>query len=263
MNRAHKEDNAKMQLRWSHSLAAIFHSFCVLVGMSGAVFAQAPSEARSAAQPPATKILFIGNGVTFLHGMPALLTEIAATASEPRTLVTKTVGFDAATLQSQWEKGDALAAIREGGWDMVVLQEHSHGAADRPEPMFRFARLFDAEIKKIGARTMIFQPWAWNDRYHTIVQIEANTRKISAELGAQLVPVGAAWKIAMKDFPRLPLLDNRAVPTPASVYLTATVFHAVITGRKPEPQRELMPGLYAIDAASLRSVAWEVAQAVK
>lgn len=222
-------------------------------------YAQTPAETK----PAPLKILFIGNGVTFKDGMPAMLVEMAATASEPRAITFRTVGFDAATLQTNWEKGDALAAIREGGWDLVVLQEHSHGAADRPESMFRFARLFDAEIKKIGARTMIFQPWAWNDRYETIAQIEANTQQISSELGAQLVPVGAAWKIVMKDFPRLPLLGDRAIPTVSAVYLTASVFHAVISGKKPERSRELAAGLNGIDAGAMRSVAWEVAQAVR
>ena len=198
--------------------------------LAGLAQAQAPAAVK--ANPGPLKILFIGNGVTFKDGMPQMLVEMAATASEPRAMTYKTVGFDAATLQGNWEKGEALAAIREGGWDLVVLQEHSHGAAERPEVMFRFARLFDAEIKRAGARTLIFQPWAWNDRYGTIVQIEAATQKISAELGAQLVPVGAAWKIVMKDFPRLPLLDNRAVPTASAVYLTASVFHAVIRDRK-------------------------------
>lgn len=227
--------------------------------MAGFAHAQVPADSK----PPPLKILFIGNGVTFKDGMPQMLVEMAATASEPRTIAFKTVGFDAATLQSQWEKGEALAAIREGGWDIVVLQEHSHGAADRPEQMFRFTRLFDAEIKKAGARTMIFQPWAWNDRYEAIMQIEANTQRISAELGTQLVPVGAAWKIVMKDFPRLQLLDYNVVPTVSAVYLGASVFQAVLFKGKTEAPKQLPVGLNGVDARALRSVAWEVAQAVK
>jgi hypothetical protein len=234
----------------------------ILVAIADPSHAQPRAEAKEA-QVASLRILFIGNGVTYKDGMPATLAEMAATASDPRSITSRVVGFDAATLKSHWEKGDALKVLLEAAWDIVVLQEHSHIAADQPEQMYRYTRLFDAEIRKVGARTFIFQAWAWNYRFGTIVQIEAASTQISRELGAQLVPVGSAWKIVMKDFPRMALLDHSVVPTPAAVYLSAAVFHSVIFKRKPDRPRELSVGLNGIDAASLRSVAWEVAQSVK
>jgi hypothetical protein len=221
-------------------------------------------------KPPAAistlRVLFIGNGVTYKDGMPAMFAELAANAAAPHRIDSRVVWFDGATLQNHWDKGDkgeARAAISQGPWDYIVLQENSRVPPKDAEVMYRATRLFDAEIRKSGARTVIFQPWAWNESYETIVDIEAATQKISKETGAQLVPVGAAWKIVQKDFPRLLLLDSKAVPTPAAVYLTASVFQAVLLKQKPEAPNQLPHGLNGIDARALRSVAWEVAQAVK
>jgi hypothetical protein len=234
-------------------------AFFLLLAVANTALAQAPADAK----PAPLKILFIGNGVTFKEGMPAALAEMAATASEPRPIDVRVVWFDAATLQTHWDKGEAAKAIDQGPWDFVVLQEHSHVPVNQPEQMYRYMRLFDAAIRKAGARTLIFQPWAWNERYETIVPIEATTRKIATELGAQLVPVGAAWKIVQKDYPRLPLLNERAVPTVTATYLNASVFYSVIFQKKAERPRELAVGLNGIDAAALRGVAWEVAQAAR
>jgi len=226
----------------------------------------ASTPGNAPAEIPTLRVLFIGNGVTYKDGMPAMLAELAANGAIPHRIDSRVVWFDGATLQNHWDKGDkgeARAAIAQGPWHFVVLQENSRVPPKNAEAMYRAVRSFDAEIRKGGARTAIFQPWAWNESYETIVDIEATTQKISTEIGAQLVPVGAAWKIVQKDFPRLPLLDGKAVPTPAAVYLTASVFQAVLFKQKPEAPKQLPPGLNGIDARALRSVAWEVAQAVK
>lgn len=59
------------------------------------------------------------------------------------------------TLERHWEGGQALRAIRDGQWDMVVLQGHSLQPVHNPGQLYTYTQKLDAEIKKIGAYTVL------------------------------------------------------------------------------------------------------------
>lgn len=120
------------------------------------------------------RVLFIGNSLTYYNNLPRMLEQLAASSNVPRKLETRLVAFGGATLRSHWERGQALKAIREGGWDHVVLQEQSALGAVymvngtrwiTPDPRFfhEYARLMNKEINQVGARTIFFLTWARKD----------------------------------------------------------------------------------------------------
>src|SRR5882724_9622217 len=65
-------------------------------------------------------ILFIGNSYTFVNNLPAILETLSAHEAKPVVAESVTEGG-----VKHWQEGKALSAIRKGGWDYVVLQEHS------------------------------------------------------------------------------------------------------------------------------------------
>jgi hypothetical protein len=220
------------------------------------------TQARPA--PARQRILFIGNSYTYVNDLPAVLQQLA-NASAPGSLEARMVVEGGATLQQHWEKGDALKAIREGGWTWVVLQEQStlgpspivDGViqVNDPENFTAYARRFDAEIRKAGAKTVLFLTWARRDAPANQAKLTEAYSRAAQEVGAMLAPVGPAWQNALHDS-RLPLLHqpDGSHPTAAGTYLAACVVYATLFGRTPEglPPVNVDPE----QARLLQRVAW-------
>jgi len=192
---------------------------------------------------PRERILFIGNSYTYFNNLPAVLEQFA-NKSQPGSLEAKMVVAGGATLKSLWDEGEALKAIRKGGWTYVVLQEQSTlGAGGQengipkindPGVFFEYARRFDAEIREAGAKTAFYLTWARRDSPQNQAKLTAAYTSVAKELGAVLVPVGLAWERSIAEKPTLVLhqIDN-SHPTTAGTYLAASVFYAVLLRRDP------------------------------
>lgn len=206
----------------------------------------APVTTPQAAQKtvPARRVLFIGNSYTYFNNLPQMLAGLARSAKPAQPFETEMVTVGGATLKRLWEQGEALAAIKRGGWAFVVLQEQSTlGNAPmvdgklqiaEPKTFHEYARLFDAEIKKAGAQTVFYLTWARQNAPETQAQLTAAYSSIAKELKATLVPVGLAWETALKKQPQLVLhIADKSHPTAAGTYLAACVFYAALAGRTP------------------------------
>jgi len=190
-------------------------------------------------------VLFIGNSYTYFNNLPRLIAALAESAREAQPLEAEMFTVGGAALKSHWEDKKAVARIKQGPWDYVVLQEQSTlGPApllngipqiNAPETFYQYAHLFDAEIKKAGAKTLFFLTWARRDSPQNQVLLTDAYWTIAKELNAQVAPVGAAWANALKQRPELELhqIDN-AHPSSAGSYLAACVFYAALYGKSPE-----------------------------
>ncbi|HSP32899.1 MAG TPA: hypothetical protein VLU46_01130, partial [Thermoanaerobaculia bacterium] len=75
--------------------------------------------------------------------------------SKPR-LRADFAGRGGATLRDLWNDGDARRLIRERKYAYVVLQAQSSEAIRMPQETAEYARLFDTDIRRTGAKTVIF-----------------------------------------------------------------------------------------------------------
>jgi DNA uptake protein ComE-like DNA-binding protein len=181
-----------------------------------------------------------------------------------------------------WEDGGALKAIRQGGWDFVVLQEQSLLPINDPATMHSYARMFDAEIKKVGAKTVFFLTWARQNRPETQEALTDAYTKIAKELNALIAPVGLAWQNVFKENPKMVLhLPDQSHPNSAGSYLAACVFYSIFFARNPENLSGRIEGksvktdgrvneetselvnLNKADAAFLQRIAWQTVKAMK
>ena len=203
-------------------------------------YAQPTSPVQAA---PRERILFVGNSYTYFNNLPTVLEQFANNV-QPGSLEAKMIVVGGATLKSLWENGEALKAIQQGGWTYVVLQEQSTLGAGPSEDgipqihdssmFFEYARRFDAEIHKAGAKTVFYLTWARRDSPQNQTKLTAAYTSIAKELSAVVVSVGPAWETSIHERPSLPLhqVDN-SHPTPAGTYLAACVFYAVLFKRNP------------------------------
>ncbi len=209
------------------------------------------------------RVLFIGNSHLAVNEVPRLLAELAR--SEDRKFEYFSVLRSGFTLENHWNAGDALSMIRRGGWDAVVLQPQSLEPVERTANYFKFVRLFNTEIRRTGARTLLHLAWARKDLGKPL-ELQPNwtkpTLEIASEIGAGVVPVGIAWTNSLSSFPELVLYSsdgNHA--TLAGSYLAACMYYAAFYQKSPVG-KPAPAGLAGVLTA-LQSSAWTAFNALE
>jgi prepilin-type N-terminal cleavage/methylation domain-containing protein len=216
------------------------------------------------------RVLFIGNSYTGFNFLPQLIADLAEAAGNAPGLTYDTQVVGGATLQDHYEQGEAVNKIRQAGWDFVVLQEQSLRPIQDEEDMDKYARLFCAEIRAVGAIPLFYMTWARRNAPTQNTITNAYLR-ITTEKNAEVAPVGMAWQTSGRLYPQIVLYsDDGSHPSPTGSYLAACVFYASIYDKSPQGLPgtleaggvtivDLPPG----DAAALQGVAWQTVQQVK
>jgi hypothetical protein len=136
-----------------------------------------------------------------------------------------------ASLRRHWNAGRAQQALEANAWDWVVLQEQSTLPVKNRARYHDNVRMFEAAIRASGARTALYLVWTRRASPEAQDLLDAAADGIAAELGALVVPVGPAWRIALRADPALKLYaDDGSHPTVAGTYLAACTFAAHLVG---------------------------------
>ncbi|MDQ3812528.1 MAG: SGNH/GDSL hydrolase family protein [Armatimonadota bacterium] len=213
---------------------------------------------------PATRILFIGNSFTFRNDLPGLLTAMAASGPQPRSVETSMVVAGGASLRQHWNSGAALESLRQGSWDYVVLQEQSTLPIKNAQRFQESARLLHEEIEQHGAQTVFYLTWARQAAPESQEALNTAYLTIARELQSLVAPVGIAWQSALQEDPKLPLYDtDGSHPSPTGSYVAACVFYATLFNASPVgvPVPATIK-VNAADASLIQRVAWQTVQAV-
>lgn len=226
--------------------------------------------------------------------MPAVLEAIASSVSGPR-VVTTMVATGGARLKDHWNAGPALSAIRKGSWDYVVLNEQSslgdvlivnqQRQIAGPAHFWQYAKLFDEEIRKIHAKTVIMM--TWKDKTAAVRSQQALDFafvKFARSSGAIAAPVSLAWQRIRDAAPSINLYFNDDHhPSPEGSYLEACVLYATLTGHSPagaiskisgvpveedegkvlEGKSETLVEISPEVARTLQQAAWDTSQEVR
>jgi hypothetical protein len=219
---------------------------------------------RGAAQQPPTRILFIGNSLTFWNdGLYLHLERLAASGTPPVAFATGRSVEPGAFLKSLWARPEPRNAIAEGRYEIVILQEDL--PETRIEDFREHARLFAAAARKAGARPILFMAWAY-DRlgWITMDEIAREHRAAGAELKVDVAPAGLAWRRASEQRPDLNLFaPDREHPSIHGTYLATAVLYASILGRNPTGFPYAPSAIAVTDARFLQNIAWETVQAYR
>lgn len=159
---------------------------------------------RSGGNHQPTSILFIGNSYSF--EIPKNLRRIAA--RHGKTLRVGQVTNRSWSLEQHAQNEETLRKIREGNWDVVVIQEQSRipsQSIKRLHAMFPYVRELADEARAVGAVPVLYQTWGrrdgdeWypgNDDFHAMNRRLREGYRHAAHLagGLTVVPVGDAWE---------------------------------------------------------------------
>lgn len=186
------------------------------------------------------KILFIGNSLTFGNSLPAMLEGMVSESHSSKRIQVDMVTIGGATLKKHWLEGRAKAAIEQGEWDYVVLQEHStlgstlvNGSPriSDPQTFHMFVKLFNTVIQRSGGQTLLFLTWANEDKPLDQAFLNKAYVDIATDLGATVIPVGPVWQQVRQSLPDIKLyLEDKLHPTAEGTYVAASVFYAHLLG---------------------------------
>ncbi len=214
---------------------------------------------------PKISILFIGNSYTFVNDLPNLLVNLAKTGRHEVETASYTPG--GATLSQLANTEKVLSQIAESKSTYVVLQEQSVVPAveqSRQNGMYPAVRFLTYKIKEAKSTPLLYMTWGrekglaefgFNDYTSMQDQITAGYLNIGKETGTGVVPVGEAWREALKRDSGLKLWQgDGSHPTVEGSYLAACVFYAAIYRQSPEGL-DYTAGLPAERAKVLQTVA--------
>lgn len=155
------------------------------------------------------RVLFVGDSFTYFNNLPGIVQRIAD-ATPGRKVQAERVTSSSWILQRHWREGRALARIREGRWDVVVLQEMGAFPVTAFARFERVASLFAHVIRAAGARPMLFMTWAHRQKPWSQAPLTSAYRRAGADLRIPVVPVGEAWRRWLADptAPRLYVQDD-------------------------------------------------------
>lgn len=195
--------------------------------------------------PPARelRVLFVGNSLTYVNNLPATLSAIAAAQPQAVRITTATYVAPGGTVAERWKDGVAPAALREGRWDAVVLQERGGllacmvDAEQRQQAECRASERahkdFAALATTAGARTLLLATWGPDEAWQQ--KLDRAIRQLASRTSAEVVPAGAtlrAWASAHSQEATFP--DKVHPSLPATLIMAAQLYHA-IAGIEPTP----------------------------
>jgi hypothetical protein len=237
--------------------AAVLAGVLLACGSGGGA-ASAPSSPAPGAPGPGLSLLFIGNSLTETNGLPATVEALGRTAGVALRCVAVTRG--GFSLEDHWNDGEARRAIARGGWSHVVLQQGPSALPESRVLLDEYARRFDVEIRRAGARPALFMVWPSADRSGDFEGVSRSYTEAATLVDGLLFPAGDAWRAAWRRDPGLALYGPDGFhPSRLGSALAALVIFNRLTDRIP-PAGSL-PGISADEFAALVAATRDVAAA--
>lgn len=189
-----------------------------------------PADESAGTPTGSASILFIGNSYTGGNDLPSAVQGLWSAVGAGSLDVEREVigGYQL----RQHDQGNAPAHIRARPWTYVVLQEQSQTPILFRSVMFRYGRLLDEDIRRNGARTVLYMTWCRSWAPETQHLLTDSYQTLGRDCGALVAPAGLAWENCRRLHPEIPLYEgDGSHPSPQGTYLTACVFVALLTGR--------------------------------
>ncbi len=188
---------------------------------------------------PELAVLFVGNSYSF--GVPKAFSKIAS--GHGKKVRTGHATYGGWTLKQHCENQATLRKIRDGRWDVVVIQEQSEiparPAGKRAEAMFPPLRQLVRLVRQQDAVPILYQTWGRRDGdrkirgddFHAMTRRLRECYRAAAENAGDIlvVPVGDAWEAEFSAGRGTALfMDDGSHPTPLGNDLTAATFYKAI-----------------------------------
>ncbi len=179
-------------------------------------------------------MLFIGNSLTYVNDLPGMISALSAAAGDSPPIETSMVAYGGYALEDHLAQGDAVFAIEEGNWNVVVLQQGPSSLPESRVNLIEYARQFATIIRGVGARPALYGVWPESARINVIDACIENYRAAAEAVDGYYFPAALAWKIGWRMDPTLTLYGPDGFhPSVLGTYTAALVICARARERSP------------------------------
>lgn len=194
------------------------------------------SQLKAATPKDTVRVLFVGNSYVYYNNLIQMIGLI--TDSIDTKIICKKSVFGGSTLGDHWNSRKGLKSrqiIREGNFDIVVIQDNSMWPLDHKDSVLYFGELFCKEIKKKGAKPFLYNTWARQKTPETQNSINAVYQELGLTQSATVVPVGNCWAKALEIKKDADLFNiDGSHPSAMGTFLIALSFIKQIAGVIPK-----------------------------
>jgi len=181
----------------------------------------------------ALRVLFIGNSLTYSNDLPEMVRALAE-ASSTRTISTDMVAHPDFALVDHFTMSDALTKVREGRFDVVVLQQGPSSLAVNRDSLRIWSADWAAEIRAAGGWPALYAVWPSEANFSSFPAVHESYRLAADDVNGLFFPVGDTWLATWQLREDAPLYDaDQFHPGLAGSYAAAVVMVSVLTGRTP------------------------------
>lgn len=194
--------------------------------------------------PGAVHVLFVGNSLTYTNDLPRTLADLGALAGDAISVASAT-GPGFALIDHLNGRSDALAQIRRGGWQFVVLQQGPSSLPASRDSLLIWTTRFAPYLRAVGATPALFMVWPERDRKAAFDAVHQSYLRAARAVHGVFMPAGAAWARAWAADSTLPLYGPDGFhPSRLGTYLAALVIYERVTGHDARalPARALVDG---------------------
>ena len=215
------------------------------------------------------KVLFIGNSYTFNNNLPDQVKKMFTDQNKAISIEIKSFTPGGARLQDHLNSTFTLDTIRNGNWDIIIIQGHSLEPLNNPIG-FKDAALTLIKIAKdSGAEVYLFETWSralgepeyseeWSGQNPAAMQklISKEYTDIAIITDAIVIPIGRIWQRLRIEIPEIELYStDGSHPTPCGSYLTACVIYKYLFDEDPTDIKYYPNGIKKSEAKKLRAAA--------
>ena len=186
------------------------------------------------------RVLFIGSSYTMYNGMIKMVAGLSRKATVDRPVECRQVIIGGSSLQNHWLSKRSMRMLRDGEWDIVVLQGHHYVYRNRQKALLEYGPKFAEEVRKKKARLIWYMTWP-NRRDaadpSNLKKVRDVYLALRAKVGGTIAPAGEAIAEALRERPDLGdqlYFKDGYHPGPAGSYAIACSIFAAIYGRSPE-----------------------------
>lgn len=202
-------------------------------------------------------VLFVGNSLTYVNDLPATVAAIGAMAGDT-IRVSAAVGPDLALIDHLNGGSDAVAQLRRGGWEFVVLQQGPTPAGMCRDSLVLWARMYASYLHGTSTRLALLMPWPGVTHQDLFDEVRVSFEAAAIGVNGLFIPAGEAWRSALSEDGDLPLYGGDGFhPSPVGSFLAALVIYERITGHDPRtlPPRAFVAGrALALPEATIRAL---------
>lgn len=194
-----------------------------------------PSDTPTPDPSATTRILFVGNSLTYVNDIPGMVKALADSAGIAGVQAAAVAKPDY-SLEDHWNDGQARRAIEAGGWTHVVMQQGPSAVLANRANLRQWAATFAAAIRGRGGIPAMYSVWPQRVNFSDFEASIKSYRLAADDIGGPLLPAGRAWLNAIAMDPDVPLYGPDGLhATVQGSYLSALaivggVFHRPVTG---------------------------------